>query len=118
MAKFVRYHTQNNSLFADRYFKNFDPKTGSTNPQPSYSTFSVSNIGIAQSLSVAGGNNQLKVTDAQGQQVVINASSETANMLARDIKVSLVSGKKYMESSFVVIHGIDRPLCYNSNGKY
>ncbi len=118
MAKFVRYHTQNNSLFADRYFKNFDPKTGSTNPQPSYSTFSVSNIGIAQSLSVAGGNNQLKVTDAQGQQVVINASSETANMLARDIKVSIVSNKKYMESSFVVIHGIDKPLCYNSNGKY
>lgn len=123
MAKFVRYHAQNNSLFADRYFKNFDPETGKTTPEPTYSTFSVSNIGIAQSLSVAGGNDKLIVTDeyaanGSGSPVTINASSPTANMLARDIKMTVISNKPYMESRFVVVHGIDRPLCYNANGQY
>jgi uncharacterized surface protein with fasciclin (FAS1) repeats len=121
MAKFVRYHTQNSSLFADRYFKNYDPETGLTNPVPTYSTFCSNSIGIAQTLKVTGGGNLLKVTDEAGIMVTINASSNLANMLARDINVAvnLSSGAKYVESSsFVTIHGIDTPLCYNKNGQY
>jgi len=122
MARFVRYHSQNSSLFADRYFKNYDPNTGLTSPEPSFSTFSSTPLGIAQTLTVTGGNNQLKVKDASGAVVTINASSETANLLARDITTAPhktnANYKTIESSSFVVVHGITKPLCYNQNGQY
>jgi hypothetical protein len=119
MTRFVRYHTQNSSLFADRYFKNYDPATGLTTPEPSYSTFCSNSIGIAQTLTVSGGNNKLTVKDASNTQVTINASSANANLIARDITTSEKNGYKSIETSaFVTVHGIDTPLCYNSNRKY
>ena len=123
MTKFVRYHTQNSSLFADRYFKNFDPVTGQTTPEPSYSTFCSNSIGIAQTLVITGGNNKLTVKDASGTQVTINSSSDTANLIARDITTTTNSSsygsyKSIETSSFVTVHGIDTPLCYNSNRQY
>ena len=119
MAKFVRYHTQNSSLFADKYFKNYDPATGLTTPEPSFSTFCSNALGIAQTLTVTGGGDQLKVKDASQTTVTINASSSTANLLARDITTGEDGGYKTIEmSSFVTVHGIDKPLCYNSNRKY
>lgn len=119
MTKFVRYHTQNSSLFADRYFKNFDPETGLTTPEPSFSTFCSNAIGIAQKLAVSGGNDRLSVRDESGTTVTINATSGTANLIARDITTSDNGSYKTLESSsFVTIHGIDTPLCYNRNGKY
>ena len=119
MAKFVRYHTQNSSLFADAYFKNFDPATGKTEPEPEFSTFCTNSLGIADKLIVTGGNNQLIVQDASGAKVTINASSNTANILARDITTSGNGDFKDIESSsFVSIHGISAPLCFNKNGQY
>jgi hypothetical protein len=121
MTKFVRYHTQNSSLFADQYFKNYDPATGLTSPEPSFSTFCTSNIGIAETLTVTGGGGRLSVKDKAGQTVTVNATNATANMLARDITIaaSKYDGYNTIESSaFVTVHGIDTPLCYNTNGKY
>ena len=127
MAKFARYHTQNSSLFADRYFKNYDPETGKTTPEPAYSTFCTNALGIAQTLIVTGGSDQLTVRDASNTSVTIKASSDIANMFARDVttgtKTVNVDGVSATSStietsSFVTIHGIDTPLCYNSNGKY
>jgi len=124
MTKFVRYHTQNSSLFADRYFKNYDPETGLTSPEPIYSTFCSNALGIAQTLTVTGGANKLTVKDASNNTVTINASSDTANLIARDITTSdnrnsiYGSYKSIETSSFVTIHGITAPLCYNNNGKY
>ena len=126
MARFVRYHTQNSSLFADRYFKNYDPETGLTTPEPAYSTFCSNSIGIAQTLLVSGGDNKLIVKDASGTTVTINASSANANLIARDITVAEKTDTQYgygkynviEKSSYVTIHGIDKPLCYNSNRKY
>ena len=128
MAKFVRYHTQNSSLFADTYFKNYDPKTGKTEPEPSFSTFCSNALGIAQTLIVTGGGNQLTVMDAAKRKVNINASSDTANLIARDITVPVdkygnvvknEAGVTSIETSaFVTVHGITAPLCYNSNGHY
>ena len=124
MANFVRYHTQNSSLFADRYYKNYDPNTGLTSPEPSYSTFCTDALGIAQKLTVTGGDNKLTVKDVANQVVTINASSDMSNLIARDITVSEKSHSVYgaykaIESSaFVSIHGIGTPLCYNRNGKY
>ena len=119
MSKFVRYHTQNSSLFADKYFKNYDPKTGLTEPEPPFSTFCSNALGIAQTLIVTGGNDQLKVTDASKNTVTINASSDTANLIARDITTTDNGPYKSIETSaFVTVHGITTPLCYNGNGKY
>jgi hypothetical protein len=119
MSKFVRYHTQNSSLFADKYFKNYDPKTGQTEPEPPFSTFCSNALGIAQTLVVTGGNDQLKVTDASKNTVTINASSDTANLIARDITTADNGPYKSIETSaFVTVHGITTPLCYNGNGKY
>ena len=119
MAKFVRYHTQNSSLFADKYFKNYDPETGKTEPEPSFSTFCSNSLGIAQTLTVTGGNNKLTVKDASGTLVTVNASSANANLIARDITTEDHGSYKSIESSsFVTIHGIDTPLCYNSSRQY
>ena len=123
MTKFVRYHTQNSSLFADKYFKNYDPETGLTNPEPSYSTFCSNAIGIAQTLTVTGGNNKLTVRDNSGTSVTISATSPTANLIARDITTKSKSNsygayKEIETSSFVTVHGIETPLCYNENGQY
>ncbi len=124
MSKFVRYHTQNSSLFADKFFKNYDPQTGLTSPEPSYSTFCSNAIGIAQPLVVSGGNDKLKVKDVANQVVTIDASSDTANMMARDITTIDIYNAEYgtyksiETSSFVVVHGISAPLCYNANGQY
>jgi hypothetical protein len=123
MSKFVRYHTQNSSLFADRFFKNYDPVTGLTTPEPAYSTFCSNALGIAQTLIVTGGDNRLTVRDASNTSVTVNASSDTANLLARDITTADVSSsygtfKSIESSSFVTIHGIDTPLCYNSKREY
>ena len=124
MARFVRYHTQNSSLFADRYFKNYDPETGLTTPEPSYSTFCSNTLGIALTLTVSGGDNRLTVKDASGTAVTINAASDTANLIARDITTSRANNSMYgpyntiETSSFVTVHGIDTPLCYNSDRLY
>jgi ribosomal protein S8E len=124
MAKFVRYHTQNSSLFADRYFKNYDPETGLTTPEPVYSTFCSNALGIAQTLTVSGGDNKLTVKDASNTAVTINASSNTANLIARDITTSEKNNSTYGRyniietSAFVTVHGIDTPLCFNSNRQY
>lgn len=119
MSKFVRYHTQNSSLFADRYFKNYDPATGLTTPEPAFSTFCSSELGIAQTLTVTGGGDKLTVKDASNTSVTINASSNTANLLARDITTKGTGTVKTIEmSAFVTIHGIGTPLCYNSSRQY
>ena len=119
MTRFVRYHTQNSSLFADEYFKNYDPETGKTTPEPSFSTFCSNALGIAQTLTVTGGGNKLTVKDTSGTSVTINASSSTSNLIARDITTADHGDYKSIESSsFVTVHGIDTPLCYNQNRKY
>ena len=124
MTKFVRYHTQNSALFADRYFKNYDPVTGLTSPEPSYSTFCSNSIGIAQTLVVTGGDYKLSVKDASNTIVSVNASSDTANLIARDITTAKATDPTYgayntlETSAFVTIHGIDTPLCYNKNRQY
>ena len=125
MARFVRYHTQNSALYADRYFKNYDPNTGLTDPEPQFSTFSSNDLGIAQTLVVTGGGNKLNVRDAANRVVTVDASSATANMIARDITTkddnrdaTYGTYKTIETSAFVTVHGISTPLCYNRGGQY
>jgi hypothetical protein len=73
---------------------------------------------------VTGGNDKLNVKDAAGKVVTVNASSDLANLIARDITTTEKSDGTYGKyktietSAFVTVHGIATPLCYNSNGKY
>ena len=73
---------------------------------------------------MTGGNNKLNVKDAAGKVVTVNASSDLANLIARDItttdKTDATYGayKAIETSSFVTVHGIGTPLCYNKDGKY
>jgi hypothetical protein len=56
--------------------------------------------------------------------VTINASSNNANLIARDITTSEKNDATYGRyniietSAFVTVHGIDTPLCFNSNRQY
>lgn len=106
MRQFVFYHIQNNSVFADNTIA-----TGS------YQTFCTDDLGIAQTVTVGGGSGTLKVTDLAGQTISVTYGSENANILARDM-VRTSNGRGIDYSSFVTIHGIDTPLCFNSNGRY
>ena len=61
--------------------------------------------------------------DASGTSVTVNASSATANLIARDITTSESNSsygtyKSIETSAFVTVHGIDTPLCFNSNRQY
>ena len=73
--------------------------------------------------SCSGGNNKLTVKDASNTSVTIDASSDTANLIARDITTETKSSsygtyKTIETSAFVTVHGINTPLCYNSNRQY
>lgn len=108
MRQFVFYHIQNNSVFADN-----------TISSGSYQTFCTDDLGIAQPLNISGGNGTLNVRDIAGQSISVVYGSENANILARDIvTTSTNKGKAIDYSSFVTIHGIDTPLCFNRNGRY
>lgn len=115
MHNFVLYHIQNNSVFDDN----------TVNSSQKNQTFYTNNLGIASILTIK------KV----GNEVVINDEANTGskivegNMLARDITFekkdngedvnrNSFSYNKIISSSFVVVHGIDKPLCYNKSGKY
>ena len=113
MREFVLYHVQNSSVFAD-----VNVASGK------YQTFSTDNLGIARTLNVSGGSNELYVTDAAG----VTHKVSKKNILARDVDTedasattvnnNSLSYKAIKSSSFVVLQGIDEPLCYNSNGEY
>ncbi len=113
MREFVLYHVQNSSVFAD-----VNVASGK------YQTFSTDDLGIARTVNISGGSNELYVTDAAGVQHRVTKK----NVLARDVETKEESAttvnnntltyNAIKSSSFVVLQGIDVPLCYNSNGEY
>lgn len=115
MRKFVLYHIQNNSVFDDVKV-NIDQNQ----------TFCVNDRGIAEKLSVRKEGNQFVVVDAAS--ALRTPTVVTPNLFARDMTFTKESGKDVngndfdyntiTSSSFVVVHIIDTPLCYNANNKY
>lgn len=113
MRDFVLYHMQNNSAFADKVVTTAE-----------YQTFCTDNLGIAKKVTLSGGNGELTVTDVCNRPVRVTHK----NILARDMKIEKADGKdingttfsynKISSSAFVTIHGIEKPLCYNSTYKY
>lgn len=97
---FVRYHFQDNSVFADKVVEVGE-----------YPTACSDTLGIRQKLTVSGGSDIITVTDHNGQTNSINANdaSRKSNVLTRDYVLNK-SKHEIMTSSFAVIHQISTPL--------
>ena len=123
MRAFIRYHFQNNSVFADNYVAN-----------ATYQSMYSSDLGIASNIRVAGANGTLNITDvyraskglspvtivADNLSDATKPASKVVNKMTRDIKYDTAAknATSLLSSSFAVIHQISDPLCYNANGRY
>lgn len=107
---FVRYHFQDNSVFADKVVEVGE-----------YPTACSDTLGIRQKLNVSGGNNMITVADDNGQSININPA--LCNQLTRDYVLNK-SSHSIMTSSFAVVHQISTPLnahkveAGKDNGRY
>ena len=100
---FIRYHVQDNSVFADNVVE-----TGE------FPTASADTLGIRQKLTIGGGNNVLTVRDRKGQTISVDANdaSKVSNALTRDY---VFSGRSISTSSFAVVHQVSTPLSTHIN---
>ncbi len=107
---FVRYHFQDNSVFADKVIE-----TGE------YPTACSDSLGIRQKLKISGGNEMISIQDAKGQNVNINKT--LYNQLTRDYVLNKTL-HSIQTSSFAVVHQISTPLSTHAvkaggdNGRY
>ena len=108
---FVRYHFQDNSVYADNVID-----------AGVYSTACTDTLGIRQRLTVSGGNGKLTVTDHSGQTITIDAnnSARYVNVMTRDYELNK---RQHVinNSSFAVVHQISTPLNFHSaegNSRY
>lgn len=110
LRAFVRYHFQNNSVFADNNV-----------PQVKYQSLYSSDLGIPVNITVQSRNGRLSVTDAC-KTITIDAADNTklVNKMTRDYEYNTnkESATSIAVSSFAAMHEIDEPLCYNANGRY
>ena len=97
---FVRYHFQDNSVYADNVIEAGVHATACTDT-----------LGIRQRLTVGGSNGRLTVTDRSGQTVTVDATSTTnlVNVMTRDYELNKKS-HVINNSSFAVVHQISTPL--------
>lgn len=93
---FIRYHFQDNSVYADNTIAGGD-----------YPTSCADTLGIRQRVTVSGGQGAMQVTDRQGKTVDINPSF--CNQMTRDYVIDKKS-HSISTSSFAVIHQISSPL--------
>lgn len=111
VRSFIRYHFQNNSVFADNL-------VNSTVYQTLYS----SDLGIPMKVTVESHDGVLTVKDATGKVVTINANDPTklVNKMTRDYEFDKSKGyaKSIAVSSSAAVHQISEPLCHTANGRY
>ena len=105
LRAFVRYHFQNNSVFADNKV-----------PRTTYQSMYSSELGIPAKITTESTDGILTVTDATGHSVRINANStdKLVNKMTRDYEFDAraASAKSISVSSFAVVHQISEPLKY------
>ena len=107
---FVRYHFQDNSVFADQVVEAGE-----------YPTACSDTLGIRQKLNIAGGSNAITIADHSGQSIRINPA--LTNQLTRDYVLNKAN-HSIMTSSFAVVHQISTPLnahkavAGGDNGRY
>lgn len=105
--KFIRYHFQDNSVYADN-----------TIESGTYQTACVDTLGIYQKLKVSGSSNVLDVVDNRDVTHEIKTTSGLmVNKMARDYVFNDVATKasSISTSSFAVVHELSTPLNYHSD---
>lgn len=111
LRAFVRYHFQNNSVFADNNVA-----------QSTYQSLYSSELGIPVNITTQSTNGVLTVKDNAGKTITINAknSDKLSNKMTRDYEFDKEksSATSIAVSSFAVVHEISDPLCYTSTGRY
>lgn len=103
---FVRYHFQDNSVYADNVVES-----------GSYGTACSDTLGIREKLTVSGGGKVLTVTDNRGNKVSVDAnkSDKMVNQMTRDYVFNgrATTATAIQTSSFAVVHQISSPLNYH-----
>lgn len=111
LRAFVRYHFQNNSVFADNHVA-----------RNTYQSMYSSELGIPAKLTTESTGGVLTVTDASGHKVMIDANTngKLVNKMTRDYEFDAraASAKNISVSSFAVVHQISEPLYYDANQRY
>lgn len=111
ISDFIRYHFQDNSVYADNHVE------GGT-----YYTANTDTLGIAAKLTVRDGSNgEFKVHDESGQNVTVNANNGTkVNLMTRDyvFNNTAVNATQLLSSSFAVVHEISTALNTHASGRY
>lgn len=108
MREFVRYHFQNESLYADN-----------TVEGGQYSTMHSDELGVAEEITVSGGSGKINVTDGAGIVHVIDANdaSRVSNKMARDywFDRDRTSASSITTSSFCAVHEISEPFYFEKD---
>ena len=108
---FVRYHFQNNSVFADNHVK-----------ETTYQSLYSSDLGIPVNITSKSTEGILTVTDAANQHIVIdaNATDRIVNKMARDYEYDQdkKTATSIAVSSFAVVHQVSTPLCFSKSKRY
>lgn len=111
LRAFVRYHFQNNSVFADKNVK-----------KATYQSLYSSDLGIPVNITTQATNGVLSVSDASGKTITVDAknASHLSNKMTRDYEYNTVknSATSIAVSSTAVVHEISTPLCYTTTGRY
>ena len=111
LRAFVRYHFQNNSVFAD---KNVAKAT--------YQSLYSSDLGIPVNITTQAKSGVLSVTDASGKTITVDANNASllSNKMTRDYEYNTVktSATSIAVSSSAVVHEVSTPLCYTTSGRY
>jgi len=93
---FIRYHFQDNSVFADKVIE-----------EGEYPTACSDSLGIRQKLTVTGGNDMITLKDVSQNTIDIN--TELCNQFTRDYVLDK-KNHRISTSSFAVVHQISTPL--------
>jgi len=108
---FIRYHFQDNAIYAD------NTVSGGT-----YATACADTLGIRSKLTISGGNDKMEVRDISGRPITINGNSsdKMVNQMARDFifNGTATTSTSLVSSSFSAIHEISSPLCLNTSKRY
>lgn len=118
---FIRYHIQNDAIYADRTVMSDNLTPVSTGAGDDFATAYANDLGIRMKLNLRGGQNQFTVKDAAGNQVVISENSGLlVNKMTRDYVFDGVAtqASSISTSSFAVVHEIGSPLVHESSGRY
>ena len=111
ISNFIRYHFQDNSVYADNVVSGGE-----------YYSANTDTLGIASKLTVLdGGNGEFKVRDVSGQEVTVSSKNGSkVNMMTRDyvFNNTAANATQLLSSSFAVVHEISTPLCVNTSKRY